>query len=157
MSISLYLRLLARESRGSLKRFAFFVACLAVGVAAVVSVAGLSAALAEGVRREARQLLAADVSISSLRPLPDELDELLDLRPELQRTEIKELVTMAAVARSSGGVGSSQLVELKVVEGPYPFYGVLEIEPAGPLSSTASSGSRPTSSGIKAPAKTPST
>jgi putative ABC transport system permease protein len=141
MSISLYLRLLARESRGSLKRFAFFVACLAVGVAAVVSVAGLSAALAEGVRREARQLLAADVSISSLRPLPDELDELLDLRPELQRTEIKELVTMAAVARSSGGVGSSQLVELKVVEGTYPFYGVLEIEPAGPLGSLLSADS----------------
>ena len=141
MSISLYLRLLARESRGSLKRFAFFVACLAVGVAAVVSVAGLSAALAEGVRREARQLLAADVSNSSLRPLPDELDELLDLRPELQRTEIKELVTMAAVARSSGGVGSSQLVELKVVEGTYPFYGVLEIEPAGPLGSLLSADS----------------
>jgi putative ABC transport system permease protein len=141
MSISLYLRLLARESRGSLKRFAFFVACLAVGVAAVVSVAGLSAALAEGVRREARQLLAADVSISSLRPLPDELDERLDLWPELQRTEIKELVTMAAVARSSGGVGSSQLVELKVVEGTYPFYGVLEIEPAGPLGSLLSADS----------------
>jgi putative ABC transport system permease protein len=138
MSISLYLRLLARESRGSLKRFAFFVACLAVGVAAVVSVAGLSAALAEGVRREARQLLAADISISSLRPLPDELHGLLDLRPELQRTEIKELVTMAAVAQSSGSPGSSQLVELKVVEGTYPFYGVLEIEPAGPLGSLLS-------------------
>ena len=70
MSVSLYLRLLARESRGSLKRFAFFVACLAVGVAAVVSVAGLSAALAEGVRREARQLLAADLTVSSFQPLP---------------------------------------------------------------------------------------
>ncbi len=45
MNTSVYFRLLARESRGSWKRFAFFVACLAVGVAAVVSVAGLSAAL----------------------------------------------------------------------------------------------------------------
>jgi putative ABC transport system permease protein len=138
MSLSLYLRLLAREARGSLKRFAFFVACLAVGVAAVVSVAGLSAALAEGVRREARQLLAADISISSFRPLPDELREFLDLRPELQRTEIKELVTMAAAAQSSRDPGSSHLVELKVVEGTYPFYGVLEIEPAGPLESLLS-------------------
>jgi putative ABC transport system permease protein len=138
MSTSLYLRLLARESRGSLKRFAFFVACLAVGVAAVVSVAGLSAALAEGVRREARQLLAADISVSSLRPLPDELHEVLDPWPELQKTEIKELVTMAAVAQSSDGPGVSQLVELKVVEGTYPFYGVLEIAPAGPLESLLS-------------------
>ena len=133
MSVSLYLRLLMRESRGSVKRFVFFVACLAVGVAAVVSVAGLSAALAEGVRREARQLLAADVSISSLQPLPAELHELLELRPELRMTQIKELVTMAAVAQSSGHPGTSQIVEIKVVEGEYPFYGVLETDPPVPL------------------------
>jgi len=133
MSASLYLRLLVRESRGSLKRFAFFVACLAVGVAAVVSVAGLSAALAEGVRREARQLLASDVTVSSLQPLPADLEELLALRPELKRTEIQELVTMAAVEKHPGRPGASQLVELKAVQGEYPFYGVLETEPPGPL------------------------
>jgi len=133
MNPSLYLRLLARESRGSWKRFAFFVACLAVGVAAVVSVAGLSAALAEGVRREARQLLAADLSVSSLQPLPADLLEFLTRRPELQMTEIKELVTMAAVVKRPGRPGASQLVELKMVQGQYPFYGVLDTDPQGPL------------------------
>ena len=58
MNAALYLRLLARESRGSLKRFAFFVACLAVGVAAVVSVAGLSAALSEGANLVTHKLQA---------------------------------------------------------------------------------------------------
>ncbi len=133
MNPSLYLRLLARESHGSLKRFAFFVACLAVGVAAVVSVAGLSAALAEGVRREARQLLAADLTVSSLQPLPADLGEFLGHTPGLQMTEVRELVTMAAVAKSAGRPGASQLVELKMVQGQYPFYGVLETDPSGPL------------------------
>ncbi len=139
MNAALYLRLLARESRGSLKRFAFFVACLAVGVAAVVSVAGLSAALSEGVRREARQLLAADLTISSLQPLPPDLHELLTERPELLLTEIKELVTMAAVAHPAGSPGTSQIVELKVVDGEYPFYGILEVDPPGPLGPKLSS------------------
>ncbi len=138
MNTSVYFRLLARESRGSWKRFAFFVACLAVGVAAVVSVAGLSAALTEGVRREARQLLAADLSISSFQPLPALIDEFLAQRSDLQITEIHELVTMVAEKKSLDRPGASQLVELKVVQGEYPFYGLLETEPPGPLESALS-------------------
>ena len=39
MKASLYLRTLMRESRGARARLAFFVACLSVGVSAVVAVA----------------------------------------------------------------------------------------------------------------------
>ena len=138
MRASLYLSLLVREARGSIKRFTFFVACLAVGVAAVVSVAGLSAALAEGVRREARQLLAADLTVSSSQPLPGEIDALLAQRHELRITRLREVVTMASAAEGSGRPGASQLVELKVVEGHYPFYGELETEPQHPLDSMLS-------------------
>ena len=45
-----------------LRRLAFFVACLSVGVAAVVAVAGLSSALDDGIQAQARQLLAADLA-----------------------------------------------------------------------------------------------
>ena len=54
-----FLAYMHREARGSASRFAFFVACLAVGVAAIVAVAGLSDGLDRGIRGEARQLLAA--------------------------------------------------------------------------------------------------
>ena len=58
MTPSRYLRHLRRESRGSRGRLVFFSACLAVGVAAVVAVAGLSSGIDRNIRREARQLLA---------------------------------------------------------------------------------------------------
>lgn len=122
-----------RESRGAIGRFTFFVACLAVGVAAVVAVAGLASGLDAGIRSEARQLLAADLSIESRRALPTEFD-LRPLLPAGARTaSILEMVTVVAALPRDGKPGRSQLVELKAVEGGYPFYGKLAIEPDRPL------------------------
>jgi putative ABC transport system permease protein len=123
-----------REARGSWTRFVFFVACLAVGVAAIVAVAGLANGLEQGIRGEARQLLAADLVISGTRPLPPQVEELLDAQPDLQRTTIKEMVTVVAAAGVAELPGRSQIVELKVVGPEYPFYGDLAFEPAGRLS-----------------------
>lgn len=127
------LRLMWRESRGATRRFLFFVACLAVGVTAVVCVAGLAANLDQRIQSEARQLLAADLVVTAVRPLPPELDDFLQQRPALEVTRIRELVTIAAQASPRDSPGRSQLVELKVVEGDYPFYGELELDPQGTL------------------------
>ena len=64
-----FLRQLVRESRGARARLVFFALCLAVGVAAVVAVAGFSATLRAGLRAEARQLMAADLRIEGSRAL----------------------------------------------------------------------------------------
>lgn len=123
-----------RESRGALGRFTFFVACLAVGVAAVVAIAGLAAGLDSGIRSEARQLLAADLAIESRRALPETF-EIAPLLPAGSRTaEVREMVTMVAAPPRDGKPGRSQLVELKAVERGYPFYGNLTLTPAKPLS-----------------------
>ena len=42
------------------------------------------------------------------------------------------MVTIVAVPRA-GTAARTLLVELKVVDGPYPFYGDLELDPAGAL------------------------
>jgi putative ABC transport system permease protein len=128
-----FLRTLLRESRGSRGRLTFFIACLAVGVSAVVAVAGLSASLDQGIRREARQLLAADVVIRGSSPIPPEVDGALKQLPGVQRTNLKETVTVASAPGRAGQPGPSQLVELKVVDGVYPFYGKLELKPRRPL------------------------
>ena len=133
MSLGFYLRTLARESRGSRGRLVFFVACLAVGVAAVVAVAGLSASLQDGIRREARQLLAADLSVRGNQPLPPATLAAIAALPGSRRTDVKETVTVAAAPGKGGQPGASQLVELKVVDGVYPFYGVLDLRPRRPL------------------------
>lgn len=136
MTAGAFLRILGRESRGARGKLFFFVACLAVGVAAVVAVAGLSASLDRTIRGEARQLLAADLAVEGRRRLPEDLDRALERLPGVARTDIQEMVSMAAAPSAPGAVaapGRSQLVELKVIGGEYPFYGRLGLEPDRPL------------------------
>jgi putative ABC transport system permease protein len=147
MTARSYLRFLRRESRGSRGRLAFFIACLAVGVAAVVAVAGIAAGLESGVRREARRLLAADLAVEGREPLPAALDRALaelarELGGPVERADLRELVTVVAAPApkgpggappADGAAGRSQLVELKVVGGRYPFYGELALAPDRPL------------------------
>ncbi len=122
---------LAREMRGSLGRLLFFAACLSIGVAAVVAVATTSSAIDRGVRAEARRLLAADVAVSSRRPLPRKLGDTIAATPGARRADVLELPTMASAPDVDGSesVRASALVELKVAAPGYPFYGRLELEP----------------------------
>jgi putative ABC transport system permease protein len=124
----------------------FFIACLAVGVAAVVAVASLASSVDGAIQGEARQLLAADLKVEGRRSVPEALDAVLESWRRdgvpVERTEIKEMATVVAAlgvaddaaARSADATpGRSQLVELKVVGRGYPFYGALSLEPAVPL------------------------
>ncbi len=136
MTVGLLLRQIGREARGARGRAAFFVLCLAVGVGAVVAVAGFSASLRATLAREARQLLAADLRVRGQQPVPAAVDELLAAEAaeqDVRSTRLTELVTVAAAPRESAGAGRSQLVEVKAVDGEFPFYGRLQLVPARPL------------------------
>jgi putative ABC transport system permease protein len=122
-----------REARGALGRMVFFAACLSVGVAAIVAVAGLSRGLRDGIQGEARSLLAADLVVSGSRPIPPALDALVAGVPGLRRADLREMATMAAAEGTGDAPGRSLLVQLKVVDGAYPFYGRLELDPPRPL------------------------
>jgi putative ABC transport system permease protein len=128
-----YLRALARESRGARTRLIFFIACLSVGVSAVVAVAGLSSSLDDGIRVEARQLLAADLAIAGNRALPPGFDP-TGGASGIEQTRIEEMPTVvAAPPDAAGHPGASLLVELKAVTGRFPFYGTLTLRPDRPL------------------------
>ena len=129
----LYGRLMWRETRGSGRRFVFFVTCLAVGVTAIVCVAGLTENLDRRIHREARQLLAADLMVSGLEKPSPQIEAFLEARGELQVARVRELVTVAAKPSTAATPGASQLIELKVIDGEYPFYGRLETDPAASL------------------------
>lgn len=125
MRTSLLLRTMQREARGARGRMAFFVLCLALGVAAVTGVAALVGALEAGVRARSRALLAADIALEGRRSAPPELEQYLAGRPDLRVTRVRELATMAAAPASIDAPGPSRLAELKVVDGTYPFHGEL--------------------------------
>jgi len=138
MTIPQYFRMAMRESRRARGRIALFAGCIAVGVAAIVVVAGLSTSVQEGVRSEGRKLMAADMIIEGKRPVPAEVDTVLvdfvagDSRftgQTVQRAEVKEFVSVVL----SDDEKTSQLAQVKVVQGGYPFYGQLQLDPAGSL------------------------
>ena len=131
MSPRLAWRWLVRETRGWGGRLVFFLACLAVGVAAVVAVASLSQGVREAVRGQARDLLAADLVVRGRRPVPRAVEAVLAAEPGLQLSRVKEMASMAAASEAAGG--ASTLVQLKAVEAGYPFHGSLLIEPPGEL------------------------
>ena len=127
------LPLLSREVRGARARLWPFVASLAVGVAAVVLVAGLADTVSRAIRMEARPLLGADVAARSARPLPA-WDDVHARFPGVARADSTDLLTMAALLPGvDGAPGRSLLVELKAVSNDWPFYGAPVVDPARPL------------------------
>lgn len=139
MRIALGARLMARELRGASGKVGFFMACLAVGVAAVVAVAGLSNGIDRGLRREARQLLAADLSVRADKAFPQAMTQaigaLIASRPGARQTPMRELATVVSVPGSEAEPGPSALVQLKAVGEGYPFYGEVATNPERPLPS----------------------
>ena len=123
-----------RETRGSLRHFLFFFACITVGVAGLVGVTGFASSLESAIRKEGRKLVAGDLEIRSHRPLsPHGLEVIQALRDRgILATTVYELIAMASDRERS----LTQLVELKAVAAGYPFYGRLVTEPSGAANSS---------------------
>ncbi len=135
MSPGVAFRYSLREFRGSLDRVLVWVLCLAVGVGAVVSVAGLASSVDGAIRGEARKLLAADLALRSRTPIPERVLEAVDSVPGAARAEVRELAAMVGRTEASAAAEhrpSSLLVELKAISGGYPFHGELLARPPLP-------------------------
>src|SRR5262245_5572386 len=130
---------MARETRGAAGKILFFTACLAVGVAAVVAVAGLSYGIDRGLRGEARQLLAADLSVRADTAIPPAVTQavaaLVASQPGAAAASLRELATVVSIPGTGGAPGPSALVLLKAVGDGYPFYGTVATDPPLPLAS----------------------
>jgi putative ABC transport system permease protein len=130
MRAALVIQAALRESRGARGRLVFFTACLAIGVAAIVGVAGLIAAIEHGIDAKSRELLSADMSIDARRELPKELDAELAKSPiaaGFDRTDVRELATLTSNPRTK----KSRLVEVKAVGSRFPYYGEVKLDPPG--------------------------
>lgn len=136
MRAGFLLRMAVREVRTGWQRLLFFLLSIAVGVGALVGIASFSANLESAIRREARTLMAADVQLTSNQPFTDDTRTALAAVPDARTAELAEMPSMAANHDST----RTQLVEIKAVAGPYPFYGELITEPALPLDQLLANG-----------------
>jgi putative ABC transport system permease protein len=125
-----------RETRGAGRHFAYLVACITLGVGALVAVGSFAASLERTVGRSARALMGGDVEIRSAQALSSEASGIVTAltRPGTDTLPVTELVAMSAAD------GKSQIVELKAVGQGYPLYGNLVTTPAAPLRSLIGGG-----------------
>jgi putative ABC transport system permease protein len=123
-----------RDLKSAPGKFGFVVLSVAVGVAALVGVRGLSDSFRQTLNTEARSLLAGDLSARMLRsPTPEESDKIAAIAGPssgIRSTWVIETVSMASVPSSPVPI----LVSLKAVDpAEYPYYGTADLEPSMPL------------------------
>ncbi|MCA1442016.1 ABC transporter permease [Ensifer sp. IC4062] len=124
----LALRLALREMRGGLKGFYIFLACIALGTAAIAGVNSLSQSISATIASQGQELLAGDIRF--------ELNNRVATAEERAFLDSLGKVSVSSGLRSMARLpdGSNQaLVELKAVDRAYPLYGTFESEPARPL------------------------
>lgn len=124
-------KLARRELRGSLRSFRIFLACLALGVAAIAAVGSTRAMLEESISADAREILGGDVLVDIVQR-PATADERAALAAAGTLAGSAEMRAMARAGGTSD-TGGRSLIELKTVEATYPLYGALETVPALPL------------------------
>jgi putative ABC transport system permease protein len=120
-------RLALRELRGGLRGFYVFIACIALGVAAIAGVGSLARSLADGLAREGRVILGGDAVFSLIHREADARERaFLD-----RKGRVSVAAGMRAMAR--GADGRTALVEIKAVDARYPLYGAIRVNPPRPL------------------------
>jgi putative ABC transport system permease protein len=116
------LRLALREMRGSLKGFRVFIACLALGVAAIAAVGSVREAVQEGLAREASTILGGDAEIRfTYRFAAPEERAWMDANA----TAVSEVVDFRSMVTHSpeGDEPERALVQVKGVDANYPLTG----------------------------------
>ncbi|MCX7323795.1 MAG: FtsX-like permease family protein [Hyphomicrobiales bacterium] len=128
-SAAFALRLALRDLRGGLRGFGVFIACLALGVAAIAAVTSTARSVEEGLSREGRRILGGDAAFALVQR-----EATAGERAYLAgKGALSAMATMRAMVNA--GPKGAALVEIKAVDGAYPVVGELVSEPAAPLAS----------------------
>ncbi len=128
MTPGLLLRQTLREGRGGLGRLVFSIACLAIGVAAVVAIAALSNSFERGIQSNAKEMLGADLALRAGQKLPEGWEAPLAEVPGVKWLVAREQPQV--IQAGEGAQVRSLLAELLIIPAEYPYYGDLDLTPA---------------------------
>ncbi|MHC0053474.1 ABC transporter permease [Actibacterium sp. D379-3] len=131
MSLPIAARIARRELRGGLRGFRVFLACLALGVAAIAAVGSVRVGIEEGLRANGAVLLGGDAQMSFTYRYASAGEKAWMAQRATQVSELVDFRSMAVVPRD-GGVERA-LTQVKGVDDLYPLYGRVELDPAMPL------------------------
>ena len=114
-----------RDARHNFSRLFLFVASLITGIAAVVALDSLNNSLQEDIDRNAKELLGADYVINTNKKFEPEMLAAFDSTKFPQAVQA-DMASMVLFLNNN----QSRLIRLVAFEGPFPFYGELQTQPA---------------------------
>lgn len=115
-----------REIRSSWGRLLFFFLCIAIGVGSVVALRSLIQNLNKAVGADARELLTADLGVSSTNDFsPSDVEKIEAVIKQSSVVEARnEVIETSAMARPVDRANENfSFVELKGIEPPFPLVG----------------------------------
>ena len=127
MSLAIAAKIARRELRGGLKGFRVFLACLALGVAAIAAVGTVRESIQQGLLREGATILGGDAEIQLTYRFATDAERLWMASTSLEYSEIVDFRSMAVVERA--GETERGLTQIKAVDQAYPIYGTVQLAP----------------------------
>jgi putative ABC transport system permease protein len=117
-------RFALRDLRGGLRFYGVFIACLALGVMAIVGVDATSRAFREGLAQQGAVLLGGDLAFGRALGVPADKEKAF----LAARGRVGEVLSFRAMARRADAPAST-LVEMKAVDSSYPLAGAVRTDP----------------------------
>ena len=128
MSLRLAGRMARRELRGGLQGFRVFLACLALGVAAIAAVGSVRSAIEAGLAQEGAALLGGDAELEFTYRFAEDHERAWMDDASLAVSEIVDFRSMAVA-----GQDDRALTQIKAVDDAYPLIGTAILQPDIPL------------------------
>ena len=114
-----------RDSRRNRSRLLLFMSSIVLGIAALVAINSFGDNMQGDIEGEAKKLLGADLVVESRFPFSEEVLQRLDSLAEQQSEEVS-FASMVLFPKNDG----SRLVQVRALEGDFPYYGAIETTPA---------------------------
>lgn len=124
VGFSWLLKMAHRDGKASWKKLTLFMASIVLGIAAVVSIQSFSENLKENIALQSKSLMGSDFKIDSNKAPNEKVTTIMDSLGGADAREIN-FASMAAFPNHEG----SKLVQIRGIEGGFPFYGTIETEP----------------------------
>lgn len=123
-SFSWLLKMALRDGKASGKKLGLFMASIVLGIAAVVSIQSFGVNLKENIALQSRSLMGTDYKIDS-NDAPNE--RILAVLDSLGGAAARE-ISFPSMVSFKGNEGT-KLVQVRGIEGGFPFYGSIETDP----------------------------
>jgi putative ABC transport system permease protein len=129
--VNVAFRIAGRELRGGLRGFRIFLACLALGVAAIAAVGSVREAIQQGLDREGASILGGDAEMSFTYRFASAEERAFMERVAEQVSETVDFRSMVTLERN--GETERALTQVRGIDGAYPLYGEVVLDPPMPL------------------------